>query len=115
MAGGFHRGTAPWRDGEFSPCENLSRYPTCNGRRTHRVAMYKCALPLLRLTSAPGFMFAPPLPIPRTDGFRRNPKVHPPMGSGFRFGVPWLPCAAAMRGRSPLALPPDICSPVMLC
>ena len=71
MAGGFHRGG--------------------NDPRTHRAAMYKCALGLLRLTASPGFVFAPHLPLPRTDGFLRNPKVRPPNRSGFRCGVSWLP------------------------
>ena len=126
MAGGVPQGRQPLGERAVFALRKPISLHGYNDPRTHRVAMYKCALPLLRLTPASGFVFAPHLPLPRTDGFRRNPKVRPPdrvrlrvwcfvatlnrCGSRDRFQH-----AVTLRGRSPLALPPDICSPVMLC
>lgn len=152
----MQRGPRPLAKGVFV-YKNTSCYPLPTPdfpARAHIArAMYKCALPLLRLTPSPGQTFArrpclrplcwlagspnraragPCFPLrPRCfalAGFAETQKCALPTarvsGAPSRgrpeplpsFCSRWtFPVAGALRGRSPLALPPDICSPVMLC
>lgn len=88
--------------------------------------MYKCALALLRLTPSPGWVLDHyACRFRALTGFAETQKCALPW-VGLVLGDPVVALnrcgsldrfrhAVTLRGRSPLALPPDICSPVMLC